>query len=84
MAEETNPPEETEETNPPEEKNLELQDLEEAEAPVAEGDGEGGGDDHLRAHEANQAHDLLAVFLAIGPGNGHEVGHLPGEEDREQ
>ena len=27
--------------------------------------GEGGGDDHLRAHEANQAHDLLAVFLAI-------------------
>jgi len=32
-----------EETNPPEEKSLELQDLEEAEAPVAEGDGEGGG-----------------------------------------
>jgi flagellar motor switch protein FliN/FliY len=34
-----------EETNPPEEKSLELQDLEEAEAPVAEGDGEGGGGD---------------------------------------
>ncbi len=32
-----------EETNPPEEKSLELQDLEEAEAPVAKGDGEGGG-----------------------------------------
>ena len=34
-----------EETNPPEEKSLELQDLKEAEAPVAEGDGEGGGGD---------------------------------------
>mgnify|MGYP000038215350 CR=1 FL=1 len=55
-----------EETNPPEEKNLELQDLEEAEAPAAEGDGEGGGDEPQTLGEAGglprSATDLEAVY----------------------
>ena len=55
-----------EEPNPPEEKSLELQDLKEAEAPVAEGDGEGGGDEPQTLGEAGglprSAKDLEAVY----------------------
>lgn len=47
-----------EETNPPEEKSLELQDLEEAEAPAAEGDGEGGGDEPQTLGEAGGLPDI--------------------------
>ena len=39
-------------------KSLELQDLEEAEAPVAEGDGEGGGDEPQTLGEAGGLPDI--------------------------
>ena len=49
-----------EETDPPEEKSLELQDLEEAAAPAAEGDGkgEGGGDESQTLGEAGGLPDI--------------------------
>ncbi len=49
-----------EETDSPEEKSLELQDLEEAEAPAAEGDGkgEGGGDEPQTLGEAGGLPDI--------------------------
>ena len=47
-----------EETNPPEEKSLELQDLEEAEAPAAEGDDEGGSDEPQTLGEAGGLPDI--------------------------
>ena len=45
-----------EETDPPEEKDLELQDLEDAEAPAAEG--EGGGDEPQTLGEAGGLPDI--------------------------
>ncbi|MCH7550960.1 MAG: flagellar motor switch protein FliN [Proteobacteria bacterium] len=49
-----------EETDPPEEKSLELQDLEEVEAPAAEGDGkdEGDGDEPQTLGEAGGLPDI--------------------------
>ncbi len=47
-----------EETDTPKEKDLELQDLEDAEAPAAEGKGEGGGDEPQTLGEAGGLPDI--------------------------